>query len=604
MKLPSGFRPSKQQKKAFEIINNTTKSCFIYGRAGTGKSSFVEYLKKNTKKNLITLARTGLAARLIGGQTIHSFFKFSHTTILKDDESLQIKNDKKIDHFEDLDLILIDEISNVECDLLSSIDKYLRIMRNNLDVPFGGTQIVFLGDFFQIAPIGPTETDESEAFHNDYEGIWFFDCAGFKELKPEFIEFEHVHRHKDKTLRNNLESIRRNDINETILNYFNERVIENMSDVSPNAIAVCCTNTQVINYNNNYFDKLHKQYPDESLYTYKAIHKNYKGDDKNPGDMPTNPNLSLIKGARVMMLNNTKAWKNGTFAKISYADKDLIKVKLYDELTNKLINIEHIVSKHTWTKYRFIKGKKNLKTGKYKYIKQEYGFFEQYPIKVARAITVHKSQGQTFDEVLVDFGSGAFAHGQAYVALSRVKTLDGLYLKRPLKSEDIIFDKRVLNFYQKYFTDTLFDSQLYDIDEILMDAVNLEHNIDDVYVQGYMTLGGSVGLNTTHFMRCKNEISELVDKYLVLNKDSSVNKNKLKELQELIQNRENQLHEILSLHEQQVAKVNEKNRIIKKNHISSPEEYERFINPDLPYYVEEDNYPSFDESWEENTRYD
>tara|TARA_A100000164_G_scaffold18875_1_gene15329 strand:+ start:252 stop:2066 length:1815 start_codon:yes stop_codon:yes gene_type:complete len=604
MKLPAGFRPSKQQKKAFEIINNTNKSCFIYGRAGTGKSSFVEYLKKNTKKNLITLARTGLAARLIGGQTIHSFFKFSHTTILKDDESLKIKNDKKVDHFKDLDLILIDEISNVECDLLSSIDKYLRIMRNNLDVPFGGTQIVFLGDFFQIAPIGPTETDESEAFHNDYEGIWFFDCDGFKELKPEFIEFEHVHRHKDKTLRNNLESIRRNDINKTILNYFNERVIENMADVSPTAIAVCCTNTQVINYNNNYFNKLQDQYPDESLYTYKAIHKNYKGNDINLGDMPTNPNLSLIKGARVMMLNNTKAWKNGTFAKIAYADKDLIKVKLYDELTNKLINIEHIVSKHTWTKYRFIKGKKNLKTGKYKYIKQEYGFFEQYPIKVARAITVHKSQGQTFDEVLVDFGSGAFAHGQAYVALSRVKTLGGLYLKRPLKSEDIIFDKRVLNFYQKYFTDTLFDSQLYDIDEILMDAVNQEHNIDDVYVQGYMTLGGPVGLNTTHFMRCKNEISELVDKYLVLIKDSSVNKNKLKELQKLIQNRENQLHEILSLHEQQVAKVNEKNRIIKKYHITSPEEYERFINPDLPHYVEEDNYPSFEEAWKENTRYD
>ena len=460
MKLPTGFKPSKQQKKAFEIINNTTKSCFIYGRAGTGKSSFVEYLKKNTKKNLITLARTGLAARLIGGQTIHSFFKFSHTTILKDDESLEDKNYEKVDHFKDLDLILIDEISNVECDLLSAIDKYLRIMRNNINVPFGGTQIVFLGDFFQIAPIGPTESGESEAFHNDYEGIWFFDCAGFKELKPEFIEFEHVHRHKDKTLRNNLESIRRNNINTTILNYFNERVIKNMADVSPNAIAVCCTNTQVIDYNNDYFNKLQEAYPDESLYTYKAIHKNYKGNDKNLGDMPTNPNLSLIKGARVMMLNNTKAWKNGTFAKISYADKDLIKVNLYDELSNKLIDIDHIVSKHTWTKYRFIRGKKNLKTGKYKYIKQEYGFFEQYPIKVARAITVHKSQGQTFDEVLVDFGRGAFAHGQAYVALSRVKTLDGLYLKRPLKSNDIKFDNRVLNFYQKYFTDTLFDNNL------------------------------------------------------------------------------------------------------------------------------------------------
>jgi len=460
MKLPSNFRPSKQQKKAFEIINNTNKSCFIYGRAGTGKSSFIQYLKKNTNKNLITLARTGLAARLIEGQTIHSFFNFSHTTILKNDDSLKIQNKKKIDYYKDLDLILIDEISNVECDLLSSIDKHLKIMRNNPKEPFGGTQIIFLGDFFQIAPIGPTNSDESEAFHNDYNGIWFFDCEGFKELKPEFIEFEHVHRHKDKLLRNNLESIRRNDINKEVFNYFNNRVIENMVDVPPTAIAVCCTNTQVINYNDDYFNKLQEQYPNEKIYTYKAEYKNYKGNDRKLGDMPTSPNLNLMKGARVMMLNNTKSWKNGTFAKISDISDDHIKVKLYDEMTNKLLNIEYFVTKHTWTKYKFIKGNKDLKTGKYKYIKQPYGFFEQYPIKVARAITVHKSQGQTFDEVLVDFGRGAFAHGQAYVALSRVKTIAGLYLKKPLKSEDIIFDKRVLNFYQKYFTDTLFDNNL------------------------------------------------------------------------------------------------------------------------------------------------
>jgi hypothetical protein len=446
MKLPSGFRPSAQQKKALEIVNRTNESAFIYGRAGTGKSSFIEYLKKNTKKNYICLSRNGMAARIIGGQTIHSFFKFPPRTILKDnDPDVSPANKQKKDLYKDLDLIIIDEISNVECDLLHAIDKVLRVKRNN-ESPFGGTQMLFLGDFFQISPIEPKIQSEREAFYNDYKGIWFFDSEGFNALSPKFIEFDHVHRHKDKEFRNYLEAIRRNDINENTLNYFNKRCIPG---VSSKAIAVCCTNKQVSKYNDEYFSKLKGE-----KFTYIAESKNFKGDDSDLKEMPTNPSLMLKVGIRVMMLNNEPNWKNGDFGVATYLDKNEIKVRIYKGAD--LSNVEYSLDKHTWEKYKYTRIK-NSDDGRYRYKPVVDGYFKQFPLKVARASTIHKSQGQTYDEILVDFGTGAFSHGQAYVALSRVRTYEGLYLKNPIAKSDVHFDERVIKFYQKHFTDTLFE---------------------------------------------------------------------------------------------------------------------------------------------------
>ena len=455
MKLAKGFKPSAQQKKALDIVNNTNKSCFIYGRAGTGKSSFIEYLKINTNKKYICLSRNGMAARLIEGQTIHSFFKFPPRTLLKDnDPDVNPKNKNKIDLYSGIDLIIIDEISNVECDLLHSIDKVLRIKRDK-DEPFGGTQMVFLGDFFQIAPIEPKIKSERDAFYNDYKGIWFFDCEGFEELKPEFIEFEHVHRHKDKELRDKLESIRRNDITNETLEYFNKRCIPG---ASPKSIAVCCTNQQVSEYNDDYLSKI----PGEE-FSYKAEFKNFYGNDADLKEMPTNPNLRLKIGMRVMLLNNDVNWKNGDFGVVTDLTTNSVKIKIY--VNGKLSNIKYSIQKHTWEKYKYKRIKND--DGKYSYEPHVDGFFKQFPIKVARASTIHKSQGQTYDEILVDFGTGAFSHGQAYVALSRVKTYEGLFLKKPLKKTDILFDNRVLKFYRKYFTDTLFQNDN-DLDEEIL----------------------------------------------------------------------------------------------------------------------------------------
>ena len=448
MKLPPGFKPSAQQKKAFDIVESKNKSCFIYGRAGTGKSSFIEYFKRNTNKNYICLSRNGLAARLIGGQTIHSFFRFPPRTLLKDnDPDVNPTNKNKKDLYPDLDLIIIDEISNVECDLLHSIDKVLRIKRNSKK-PFGGTQMLFLGDFFQIAPIEPKISSEREAFFNDYKGIWFFDCDGFNELAPNFINFEHVHRHKDKEFRNKLEAIRRNDLSKSTIEYFNKRCFE-LKNVPSTAIAICCTNMQVTKYNEHYLSEIPGK-----ITTYKANYKNFKGNDNDLKEMPTNPNLNLKVGVRVMMLNNEPNWNNGDFGVVTSLSNSEIKVKIYNN--NKLSKIEYTLEKHVWEKYKY-KRIKNSDDGKYRYKPVVDGFFKQYPIKVARASTIHKSQGQTYNEILVDFGNGAFSHGQAYVALSRVKTYEGLFLRKAIKESDIKFDIRVIEFYRKHFEDTLFD---------------------------------------------------------------------------------------------------------------------------------------------------
>ena len=448
MKLPSGFKPSAQQKIAFDIVNDKSESCFIYGRAGTGKSSFIEYFKRNTKKNHICLSRNGLAARLIGGQTVHSFFRFPPRTLLKDnDPDVNPTNKNKKDLYPDLDLIIIDEISNIECDLLHSIDKVLRVKRNSKK-PFGGTQMLFLGDFFQIAPIEPKISSEREAFYNDYKGIWFFDCDGFNELSPNFINFEHVHRHKDKEFRNKLEAIRRNDLSKSTIEYFNKRCFE-LKNVPSTAIAICCTNMQVTKYNEHYLSEI----PGE-INTYKATYKNFKGNNNDLKEMPTNPNLDLKVGVRVMMLNNEPNWSNGDFGVVTSLSNSEIKVKIYTN--NKLSRIEYTLERHVWEKYKY-KRIKNSDDGKYRYKPVVDGFFKQYPIKVARASTIHKSQGQTYNEILVDFGNGAFSHGQAYVALSRVKTYEGLFLRKAIKESDIKFDNRVIEFYRKHFEDTLFD---------------------------------------------------------------------------------------------------------------------------------------------------
>jgi len=442
MELTNSFRPSKQQVEALKVLEETNDSVFIYGRAGSGKTTFIEYFRKNTKKNFVTLTFTGLAAVLIKGQTIHSFFQFPPRTLLKEDPDVKVLS-KRIAQIKSLDILFIDEISTVSCDVLHSIDSVLREYRD-VNKPFGGIQIAFVGDIFQIAPVPPKGMNENQAFANDYKSIWFFDCEGYIELNPTFIQFEWIHRHLDKGFRDKLEAIRRNDINANTLNYFNEKV--NVT-IPPSSIALCATNAQVDNYNINYMDQI-----DHKEIKFIGESKNFK-----ESEMPTDKELVLKKSARIMILKNDSQdrWVNGTFAVITELTPSSIKIKTI--LSNGKYSKEYEILQDKWEKYDYQLVKdEDAKKDRYKPV--VIGYFKQYPIRVARATTIHKSQGQTFDNVLVDFGSrGAFAHGQAYVALTRVKLHEGLFLKVPLKESDVRFDPRVINFYKQHFTDTLFD---------------------------------------------------------------------------------------------------------------------------------------------------
>ena len=251
MHLPSNFKPSKQQRDAFDAIEKTNESVFIYGPAGSGKSSFIEFFRKNTAKSNITLTHTGLAAILIKGQTLHSFFQLPLGTNLKGDKKLKVLNKRKA-QIENLDVLFIDEISSVRCDILNSIDTLLKKYKNSTE-PFGGVQMVFIGDFFQISPVPPKSVNEWNAFKNDYKSIWFFDCEGYADLNPKFIEFQHIHRQKDKNFRNKLMQIRRDVKDSSTLEYFNKRF-----GIQPpsSSIVLCSTNKKADEYNNSYLEKL------------------------------------------------------------------------------------------------------------------------------------------------------------------------------------------------------------------------------------------------------------------------------------------------------------------------------------------------------------
>lgn len=439
MDLPKNFKLSIQQKKAFELVNNTKKSCFIYGAAGSGKTSFIEYFRKNSNKKTITLTPTGLAAVLIRGQTIHSFFQLPNRLLLKNDKQVKIISKRKR-QLKLLDVLIIDEISTVRCDILNAVDDLLQKYRKNNE-PFGGVQMLFVGDFFQIAPVEPKGENEWEAFKNDYKSIWFFDSDGYKDLDPELILFSHIHRQKDKQLKDYLETIRRNQYSDQTLNYFNNRRINNEMNPPSSAIALCPTNRRVNEYNEDYLDRLSGE-----PYTYIGESKNFR-----PNEFPTDLELVLKEKSRVMMLKNDPAgrWVNGTFAIITSLSENEIHVTVPK---NGKYSKEYSVDIEIWEKFDFRLNKNN------EFEPHVVGTFKQYPIRIARATTIHKSQGQTFDNVLVDFDSGAFTHGQAYVALSRTRTYEGLFLKKKLKRSDIRFDQKVVNYFNKHFQASLFDN--------------------------------------------------------------------------------------------------------------------------------------------------
>lgn len=421
--LPDNFELSEEFQRAFELMENSNDYIFITGKAGSGKSTLLQYFKEHTKKNVVVLAPTGIAAVNVGGQTIHSFFKFPPRFIQKEN----IRRRRNTGIFKKIDAIIIDEVSMVRADLLDGIDYTLRVNKDEMETPFGGVQIIFFGDLFQLPPV--VEREMSDVLNTKYESPYFFSADVFNDIKLKYFELSKIYRQSGIEFVGLLDNIRNKRCQENDLAILNQQVIKGAVNLA-NCIILTTTNNGANLINE---DRLTRLTGKEYRYSANASGK------FDEFSYPTEPCLKLKNGAQIMLIKNDsgKRWVNGTLAEVYNLADDCIKViideKIYD------------VPRVKWEKivYKYNKEKDKIE-------EKVMGTFEQYPVKLAWAITIHKSQGQTFDDVIIDLEYGAFAHGQVYVALSRCTRLEGIRLKRPIIYNDIIFDERIYGFREKF----------------------------------------------------------------------------------------------------------------------------------------------------------
>lgn len=442
MKVLDWDNPELQD--ADNLLNETSDSIFLSGKAGTGKSTFVRYFSRKTKKKHVILAPTGLAAINVEGQTIHSFFKLPIRPFLPGDSNLKETTSKRfrkqqIKLIKSLDLIIIDEVSMVRADILDAIDLSLRLIRQCSYLPFGGVQMLFVGDLYQIEPVVPA--DEWGILKNFYSSPYFFNAHVFNQKPLITIELHKVYRQKDSHFIDLLDRIRLGVQTPEDLHQLNERYFpsqnlqlteNNLFD--PNKLEITLTTRKDVASSINA----------RHLNCIKGDEYTFKGEIKgefSERNLPTDKELSLKVNAQIMFVANDPdhRWVNGTLGVIESIDESKRGVSVILENGDSVD-----VSLFEW------KNKRYTFEAKTREIKEEIlGTFTQLPLKTAWAITVHKSQGLTFDNVRIDLFSGSFAKGQAYVALSRCRTLNGITLHKEILPYDIIVSSEVGDFYKK-----------------------------------------------------------------------------------------------------------------------------------------------------------
>jgi ATP-dependent DNA helicase PIF1 len=412
---------------AFDILENTFSNLFITGKAGTGKTTFLNYFRTHTQKNVVVVAPTGIAAINIKGQTIHSFFRFKPGFIDINSIGKARADLRKI--YNSIDILIIDEISMVRADLFDAIATFLNINGKYPGDAFGGCQICIIGDLFQLPPI--VSNQDRQLFYDAYNTPYFYGAHSYVKDSFSFIEFSKIFRQSEEEFITLLNQVRDNSLDQDSLNFINHRCMLPADNENNDAITLTSTNKVADDLNQF---KLQQIKNPESHYVAKAT-----GDFKTMTQLPAISKLTLKLGAQVMFIKNDKdkRWVNGTVGIVTKLDKKSVFVNAG--------GIEYDVPQETWELIKFEYNEKSDKI-----IEVEKGTYKQLPLQLAWAITIHKSQGKTFNNVTIDFGNGAFAPGQAYVALSRARNLNGLKLKRPLRQSDIINNRDATLFLREY----------------------------------------------------------------------------------------------------------------------------------------------------------
>ena len=446
---PSIDLDNQELQNALQMIKFTRRSLFLTGKAGTGKSTFLRYIAQTTKKKHVLLAPTGIAAINIGGVTLHSFFKLPFHPLLPTDSRYSVRNirdtlrynSEKIKLIREVELIIIDEISMVRADIIDFIDKVLRIYSRNMREPFGGKQLLLVGDIYQLEPV--VKEEERQLLKPFYPSAFFFDARIFREFQLVSIELHHVYRQRDPLFIDVLNHIRTSQVSLADLQLLNRQVVKEEETANPAADEegrglqiTLSTRRDTVDYING---KHLAELPGQSVIFNGIINGEFP-----QSSLPTPIELELKVGAQVLFIKNDKEkrWVNGTLGTVIGFSEEGEDGVIYVRTEE---GEEFDVQREIWSNMRY-----TFNEVEQKIEEEEIGNYEQFPLRLAWSITVHKSQGLTFNQVKIDFTGGVFAGGQTYVALSRCTSLKGISLKEPIRREDVFVRAEVQQFARHY----------------------------------------------------------------------------------------------------------------------------------------------------------